>query len=432
MRPTENIEKLIKNIKIDTNAEMDKAVLDDVLKALEESKKQKSANLKPNIWRTIMKSRITKFAVAAAIIIVVMVGLNHYTGSIDATAAAWANTLERIYKATSVSYNKTFEGDKTTPFYFEEMINENGVIRAVIGGSINISALGEGKTLQLVPFKKKAILTHYVGLKHSIKPYNQLDWLVSIKDEAGEFLGTENIDGTLANKFFWQRGEYDNVTVWVDPSTDFPLKVKQVFFPSPDKNIIPPHFKLSLSDFGGADGQMVSISVMGGKGIQKKMIIIMKDFIWNQQLDPALFSTEPPEDYTLREKQHDVSDLGENGLVQALAFWTEMSGGSFPEKINDMVDPNQINPMLIEKFDGEGNPSDELDKAMKQANIIGKGLFFAQGKKAEQNWHYAGDGVYLGDSDAMICWWKQEDSNDYKVIFGDLSIGTVPAVELPK
>jgi len=68
MRPEKNIEKLIKNIDIDTNAKTDKAVLDDVLEAFEKSKKP--AAIEPNIWRIIMKSPVTKFTAAAAVIIV--------------------------------------------------------------------------------------------------------------------------------------------------------------------------------------------------------------------------------------------------------------------------------------------------------------------------------------------------------------------------
>ena len=383
-------------------------------------------------WSNIMKTKFTKFVAAAVIIIAVLIGIDHFGVSIDGTTAVWADTLEQIYAATSVSCTKTFEGDKANPYYFEEMINENGISRAVIGSSINIHAISEGKMLQLVPSKKTATLTHYVGLKRSTKPYNRLNWLMSIKDKAGEFLGTEDIDGMLANKFFWQQGEYDHVTVWIDPSTGLPIKVKQERLSNPNPGIVQPHFQLSLGDFGGNDNQTFSITSSGGPGIQKKQVMIMKDLLWNQEIDPALFSTEPPEDYTLREKQHDVSELGENGLIQALAFWTEMSGGSFPEKINDLTDPNQINPMLIEKFDGDGDPLDEIEKAMKQATIISKGLMFAQDKKAEQNWHYAGEGIYLGDHDARICWWKLKDSNDYRVIFGDLSIATVSADQIPE
>ena len=72
MKPPENIEKLIKNIEIDTNVKMDKAVLDDVLKALENSKSKKSAKLVPNIWRTIMRKPITKFATIAAVILIAL------------------------------------------------------------------------------------------------------------------------------------------------------------------------------------------------------------------------------------------------------------------------------------------------------------------------------------------------------------------------
>ena len=45
-----------------------------------------------SLWRTIMKSRITKFAAAAVIIIVVMAGLYYYTGSFHGTTAAFATS----------------------------------------------------------------------------------------------------------------------------------------------------------------------------------------------------------------------------------------------------------------------------------------------------------------------------------------------------
>jgi len=92
MKPAENIEKLIKNTKIDTNTKADKAVLDDVIEAFEISKNKKTATYQPNIWRIIMKSRITKITTAAMIIIVVMVGLYHYTGLFHGTTAAFATS----------------------------------------------------------------------------------------------------------------------------------------------------------------------------------------------------------------------------------------------------------------------------------------------------------------------------------------------------
>ena len=92
MKPAKNIEKLIKNIDIDTNAKMDEVVLNDVMKALEKPKKAKSAIPQPSIWRTIMKSRITKPAAAAAVItIAVLIAISSLNGT-----SAWAKVIKAI------------------------------------------------------------------------------------------------------------------------------------------------------------------------------------------------------------------------------------------------------------------------------------------------------------------------------------------------
>lgn len=102
MRP-ENIKKWIKDTNIDTNAKMDEVVLDDILKALEQSKKQTAAK-QPSIWRTIMKRKITKLATAAVIIIAVMIGINQFGGSFDGASVAWGKLAEKIEQIETVSY----------------------------------------------------------------------------------------------------------------------------------------------------------------------------------------------------------------------------------------------------------------------------------------------------------------------------------------
>ncbi len=55
----------------------------------EQSKpKQSKPAYQPDIWRIIMKSRITKFAAAAAIIIAVLIGINQFTSSTNEIAVA--------------------------------------------------------------------------------------------------------------------------------------------------------------------------------------------------------------------------------------------------------------------------------------------------------------------------------------------------------
>ncbi|MHC4890185.1 MAG: hypothetical protein ACYTEO_12070, partial [Planctomycetota bacterium] len=81
MKPEENIEELIKNIDINTNTKMDKAVRNDVLGAFENSKKKRPAVQQPNVRRKIMKSPITKFAAAAVVLAAFLIGLTYWLPS---------------------------------------------------------------------------------------------------------------------------------------------------------------------------------------------------------------------------------------------------------------------------------------------------------------------------------------------------------------
>ena len=97
MRPTGNIKGLIKSLHDTTSKEMDERVLKDVLKALGESKKTKSAASEPNTWREIMRSRITKLAAAAVIITGVILALNNGTVSITtSTFAQMTEAMKRV------------------------------------------------------------------------------------------------------------------------------------------------------------------------------------------------------------------------------------------------------------------------------------------------------------------------------------------------
>lgn len=68
MRPEDNIEKLIK-MRYKAGAETHDRVLGNVMQALDKHEQQKSGVIKPDIWRTIMKSPITKLSTAAVIIV---------------------------------------------------------------------------------------------------------------------------------------------------------------------------------------------------------------------------------------------------------------------------------------------------------------------------------------------------------------------------
>ncbi len=99
MKPVNNIEELIKRFcikeksSVKPSREMDKRILDDALAAYEKSRKKPPALTELNIWRIIMKSRITKLAATAAIVFIVIFGVT-LLDKITAPAYALEQTIE--------------------------------------------------------------------------------------------------------------------------------------------------------------------------------------------------------------------------------------------------------------------------------------------------------------------------------------------------
>jgi outer membrane lipoprotein-sorting protein len=92
MRPAENIKKLIQSASIKTNPKVNKAVLNSLFDELDKSREANSAILQPNIWRIIMRSRITKLATAAVII-----------AAITIIATVWNKTVPAVIPTASAS-----------------------------------------------------------------------------------------------------------------------------------------------------------------------------------------------------------------------------------------------------------------------------------------------------------------------------------------
>jgi hypothetical protein len=70
MKPEEKIERLLNDMNVTPDPEKDEQVLKAVLAAQVETRQHTAVNMKPQIWRMIMHSKITK-PIAAAIIIIV-------------------------------------------------------------------------------------------------------------------------------------------------------------------------------------------------------------------------------------------------------------------------------------------------------------------------------------------------------------------------
>jgi len=86
MRPTEKIRKMFKNSNVTADSRLDKKITADMLRAFEKTESQKTGH-QPNLWRIFMKSKITKLATAAMILLAVFFGINLLD---KAVTPAWA------------------------------------------------------------------------------------------------------------------------------------------------------------------------------------------------------------------------------------------------------------------------------------------------------------------------------------------------------
>ncbi len=129
MRPKEDIEKQIKKLRYESSAQTYNKVLNSVLVAMEASEKQKSAVPQPNIWRTIMKSPITKLAAAAVIIVAAIFSINIINKSVP--AAFGVEQVIDAYNTIRFLHVKDFEPNQIEPCEFWIKTDEQGrVVKA--------------------------------------------------------------------------------------------------------------------------------------------------------------------------------------------------------------------------------------------------------------------------------------------------------------
>ena len=104
-----NIEKMVKTFCADqkstvmTTTEMDQRIINDSLLAHKKSNNEHSAANQQNIWKTIMKNRITKYAAAVVIILAVAIGITIISGSPpDLAHSAWAEIAKAMQRRSFV------------------------------------------------------------------------------------------------------------------------------------------------------------------------------------------------------------------------------------------------------------------------------------------------------------------------------------------
>ena len=287
MRPAENIEKLIKNIDIDTNAKTDNAVLGDVIEAFEKSKGKKTSATEQNIWRIIMKSRITKLAVAAVIIVAVILGLTITDGP-DIASVAWSEVIEKVEQIPALTFDMTTEisypGNKAISIQSENYVaGDYGTKSSLyMNGEVFVVKyrLPNKNLAYIIRPKDKTYMRIDLSDEQAAKgqdPDDPRTWLKIILSGDYTKLGRDNINAAAVEGIECNRPEMTGdengiMRLWVDVETNLPVRIE-------------------VEKLGMEAGQM------------RPHKFVMENFQWNVELDESVLEPNIPNDYKLREVQ---------------------------------------------------------------------------------------------------------------------------------
>ncbi len=392
MRPAEDIDNLIKKLRYKAGAEAHDRILGNVLRALDKSEKQKAGATAPDIWRTIMKSPITKIAAAVVVISGVLIVM-HFAG-LSTTTVTFADVIKPILNAQTAELDIIIGEEGEGPV-IHDMVMGSRIRRTLsnMEGIVAIIDLQDGRILQLTHEKKEAA---YIDLKDwsSIPNYmerlrNVIDGLQAHPEFKVEELGEQEIDGQKLIGFRAMHPKAE-ITIWADPETALPVRIEST----------------------------------GGQ-----MRLITKNLKFDVPMDESLFSMEVPPEYKEQETELDLHGSTEEDFIEGLRIMAEVFGdGNFPESVA-LEDYLKQAPAIIKKCEELGlSEEEQTELGLKLQNY----LLFIRFFKGKGEWHYAGKGVKLGDADTAIFWYRPEGSETYRVIYGDLRVEDVAPENLPE
>jgi len=438
MKPTDNLEEAIKkDLNCAAGAELHDRMLDDVLNAQEKSRKEHSAVPRPNLRRQIMRSPLTKLAVAAAVIIAGLIGLSLWrtTGS----GIALADVLARIEQVKAYRY-QWFNGTREEPNKPYNFVRRATTLSSQEYGSKTTmeeldpnggwSTFSEGyrprdnKTaIRILPKQKKYTRIEYDDVTAermwevaSNDPRTFLKRILACKYES---MGRATMDGieaegfrttdpnwTLANQYMENIRRID-VKMWADVKTRLPVRYEEAYV-HPDK-------------FTGR--------------------FVIYGFRWDVPVDAAEFKPIIPDDYTGRVVKY-PAHITEETAFQGLKVWVELLGKyPDPEIITNIGDVAPTVLRLAEKSDTpaamrlreetKGLTDDEISNKLVDflMPIRGLAIFYSRLQQEKKDPAYYGKTVTPKDADKVLVRWKVSDS-EYRVIYGDLHAETVTPEKL--
>jgi outer membrane lipoprotein-sorting protein len=457
MRPTDNINRLIKKLQLKASADLDRRVRNDINIALAEPEKTESAVIQPNIWRTIMKSKITKLAAAAVIVIGVFAIINFLAGT--GSSVALADVLAKVEQVQAFMYKmKTKTTGNVQPGMPSGPIEITGTVlisteygtkmdyvmdmNMVVNGAsqkmrqIMYMLPQEKKAYVIMPEQKQYIQMEFsddLSARMKKQSNDPREFLRQILNSKYTDIGKSVIDGVEVEGFettdpvcIGGMAEDVKVTLWVDRKTELPVREEM-------------HYKVNK---------------------QMQTDIELYDFQWYAQVNASEFEPVIPQDYTNPLPNYKMPSFNEESAIDGLNFCEQILG-RYPKKI-DMVnlmnevgsgfasieDSNnpqalKLREIIVEKLGLQGNMKGQMSKLSQEEKtkkiteftmevmrpVQSLSMFYMTLVQEKKEPAYYGDVVGPKDANQVLMRWKVSDS-EYRVIYGDLRVETVTAEKL--
>ncbi|HLJ94073.1 MAG TPA: hypothetical protein VKU02_12880 [Gemmataceae bacterium] len=303
-------------------------------------------------------------------------------------ALAFSDVAQRLRDAHRLRYRMTITSSRMKgAMVFRQLFQEPGLVRTEgEDGHVAIHNLRQGKTLILQPASRSALLLEMTP-KPDTPPrpsadggVQWLEWLRSLAEKEGEPAGRKRVGHAEALGFRVHDGDFDEMIVWADPKTRQPLLIEGT---------------IRIGD--------------------RRDHIAISDFEIDPALDEDLFRLEAPAGYTLRKMTTELLNPAED-VAHVLGTYADTHGGTFPRQLDDL---GAYEP-LFSRMNVRGLPDLE---AIKLIQSLARIVRFVRDKKSE--FGYEPDGVRRGDADKIIFWYRTPEADCYRVVYGDLRIGTV-------
>jgi hypothetical protein len=241
MKSPKYIKTLIRNTKICSNPEVNQAVLKDLLKQIDHTETQKPAASLPNIRRTIMKNRITKLAITAAVIAVLVLGLFEFVGTQSTSGVVWADVAQKVQASRDIIF-RTVRHDTPDPygggvdFSIDHYSSTQARLDRYKGGKI-VSTMYDDcntKTVIMVDYVHKSYVkdTDVEGIPDSFR-WDPNRWVKKFLSCKYKKLGQKTIDGALCEGIettdptfstYDDPSESLTARIWVSMETGYPVQ----------------------------------------------------------------------------------------------------------------------------------------------------------------------------------------------------------------